>query len=105
MMSAFVGMPSSIDDAVALLRQATTVKQINTQKNPPPINNSSNNRGQLHSKAFAGISGPGGAGGSNFLIQTKKGKGIFSSLDIAYIQGQKKHQLTAGFWYLRRNNF
>ena len=30
MMSAFVGMPSTIDDAVALLRQATTVKQVNT---------------------------------------------------------------------------
>ena len=30
----------------------------------------------LHSKAFAGIVGPGGAGGSNFLNQTKKGKSL-----------------------------
>ncbi len=79
MVNGVVGVPQTIDEAVALLRQAASSKQSYGMPN-----STGNNRGSVHNKAFAGIIGSGGgAGGSNFLLQTKK----------AYISSQKKQQL------------
>lgn len=66
MANGVVGIPHTIDEAVAMLRSAANSKQSYAP------HTTGNNRASVNNKAFAGIIAGGGAGGSNFLLQTKK---------------------------------
>lgn len=83
MNNGIVGVPQSYSEAVAYLKQAASVKQPKSEAHSAPVDllGGKGARGQVHTKAFTGaLSSGGGAGGSNFLLQTKK----------SYITSQKK---------------
>ena len=71
MVNGVVGVPQSIEDALYLLRQAHGgSKSFPLNQLIPGVGSNTNPNRQV--KAFSGNIGPGGAGGSNFLTQTKK---------------------------------